>query len=685
LLQIFVPQNAMAPNLNCEGSTCTSTCSRSARHNLLSIYDDSNTFLRRVIEFFHERAALASTSASAPTLKLNHHPQSQISLSWPIVSNKRCGEWYGFPYANAAHETTFKSTDGHTGTYNFSLKRLNLAFLSTACASACSCSCAYASPAVFIIDASKTKIQPDSFSKTLPIWCAVLNRLVLAFEKEQEENEEHGGVNITAGEKKKKRTRRRTEEEWDTNLYTPPCVSDEERECIMKILPRRVQSVIDSGVIVDKEWFLNTLKKPLRCFWISNNHTNKNNEVEEGCWDDLYTTIQQAQTKYTCIICVSVSESGGALQNIPQYRARPSGTAAGREKQEQKENDEEWYYYTPGAADDHEFGTWSQGLTPRLFWKNVETILFQKKKMTIEDTQGAIRRIMKQRKDRPNDDDDDDDDEDQLFDNFFDTVGALSGISIGSRKAGRPPLCWEHFDAILNVTEMEYDALSSREKIEKGKYYLQLKVKEGKKDRTELEKWMAVAVTFIGVHIAAKRRILVHCAQGRDRSVAVVLAAICIFCRLSDNRDNNSNSEDSVKSNGSRRDLVYHPWVTRISLQSLTEFVSQRRLVEINEENEGEYYSSGIPSFLIHQLLGRPGKDMLFHYLRSISSSQNESNGRLTVNSNSNEDSGDEKLFATKESLRIALMIIQQYRDKACPSRKTMQKLNRFFMSNLNE
>ncbi len=572
--------------------------SSSARHNLLSIYDDS-TFVERVINYFHERCA----------------------SDWPIVSNKRCGEWYGLPYANAAPNTSFKSTDGHNGIYNFSLKRMNLKFLSTACGAG----------AALIIDASKTKVQPDSFSKTIPIWCTVLNRVVLAFEQ--------SGVNH--GVEKKT-------EGWDTNLYTPPCISEEERGCIMEVLPERVQSVLDSGVIVDKEWFLNTLKKPLRCFWIS----NSNAKNEKDCWDEPYTTIQEAKARYTCIVCVSVSE------NTPQYRSRPAKEGEG----------EEWYYYTPGAADDHEFKSWSQGLTPGLFWKNVEDILFQKE-MTIEDTKRVISALTKQRKDNQNDDLDDDG---KSIVNFFDKIGNTCKIFIGSRKAGRPPACWDHFDAILNVTEMEYDGMSSRETVQEGKFYLQLRVKEGKKDRTQLEKWMAVAVIFIGVHMASQRRILVHCAQGRDRSVAVVLAAICIFCRLR----NDAVSSSQGASNGSGKDLVYHPWLTELSLQSLTEFVSrEKKSMDVNLENEGEYFCSGIPTFLIHQLLGRPGKDMLFNYIKSISSSKI---GLI-------QDTRDERFFATKESIRIALMIIQQHRDKACPSRKTMQKINRFFMSNIGD
>jgi hypothetical protein len=40
-----------------------------------------------------------------------------------------------------------------------------------------------------------------------------------------------------------------------------------------------------------------------------------------------------------------------------------------------------------------------------------------------------------------------------------------------------------------------------------------------------------------------------------------------------------------------------------------------------------------------------------------------------------------QETFADKESLRIFLQLVTQYRENAEPTRSTMQKLNRFFMS----
>jgi len=46
----------------------------------------------------------------------------------PLVANERCGSWYVEPALKAA-SAYFKSTDGHTGQWKFSTRRLNLHLL----------------------------------------------------------------------------------------------------------------------------------------------------------------------------------------------------------------------------------------------------------------------------------------------------------------------------------------------------------------------------------------------------------------------------------------------------------------------------------------------------------------------------------------------------------------------------
>ena len=90
--------------------------------------------------------------------------------SLPVIPNERAGLWYTRPGLNSCNQSVyFKSTDGHFGVWNFSLKRLNLHILPTIAENG----------GCLIIDTTKRgKRFPDSLGKTVPIWCSVLNAAV---------------------------------------------------------------------------------------------------------------------------------------------------------------------------------------------------------------------------------------------------------------------------------------------------------------------------------------------------------------------------------------------------------------------------------------------------------------------------------------------------------------------------
>ncbi|TKA82461.1 hypothetical protein B0A49_00061 [Cryomyces minteri] len=86
----------------------------------------------------------------------------------PLVANERCGSWY-IPPERKAGSVYFKSTDGHAGEWSFSMRRLNLQVLDII----------GAKEGCIIVDSTRRgKSMPDALSKTVPIWCAVLNRVV---------------------------------------------------------------------------------------------------------------------------------------------------------------------------------------------------------------------------------------------------------------------------------------------------------------------------------------------------------------------------------------------------------------------------------------------------------------------------------------------------------------------------
>jgi hypothetical protein len=94
-----------------------------------------------------------------------------------MIANERCGRWYisSGRYHSSAY---FKSTDGHYGNWSFSTRRLNLDLLKTIVKHG-----GYLVlmteinlRAILVDSTRRGKRMPDALSKTVPIWCAVLNR-----------------------------------------------------------------------------------------------------------------------------------------------------------------------------------------------------------------------------------------------------------------------------------------------------------------------------------------------------------------------------------------------------------------------------------------------------------------------------------------------------------------------------
>ncbi|KAL1839197.1 hypothetical protein VTJ49DRAFT_1786 [Mycothermus thermophilus] len=86
----------------------------------------------------------------------------------PLIANERCGSWYVDP-ARKKGSAYFKSTDGHTGQWKFSLRRLNLHLLGLV---------GEFGGCIIVDSTRRGKRMPDALSKTIPTWCAVLNRFL---------------------------------------------------------------------------------------------------------------------------------------------------------------------------------------------------------------------------------------------------------------------------------------------------------------------------------------------------------------------------------------------------------------------------------------------------------------------------------------------------------------------------
>jgi hypothetical protein len=102
-------------------------------------------------------------------------------------------------------------------------------------------------------------------------------------------------------------------------------------------------------------------------------------------------------------------------------------------------------------------------------------------------------------------------------------------------------------------------------------------------------------------------------------------------------------------------------------LRLCPEFETIESLVVLAEEKNTKehhiYLRSGLPSSVVNALLKDTGRDLFLKWMHQ----------QLKAPPN--------KPFADKESLRIVLHLLRQEREVADPTRSTMQKLNRFFMS----
>ncbi|PRP80434.1 hypothetical protein PROFUN_11889 [Planoprotostelium fungivorum] len=220
----------------------------------------------------------------------------------PLFANLRCGLWYSSHFDGSAY---FKSTDGHYGQWQINQSRLNLHFAEAAC-----------NGAIIVDSTRKGKIFPDSFSRTIPIWACVINRLIATERKDPL---------------------------YDTTLHLPPWITQAEQSRVNSLIDHFVQTIRNSGV--DLSSVSKVLHKPLRPLWICNSGDGSLSLTPNG------TSMEELieQKEYAPLICLSASSGRGV-----------KGTDMDT-------------MYIPGAGDDHE--SWSKGLTPELFWKHREQLI----------------------------------------------------------------------------------------------------------------------------------------------------------------------------------------------------------------------------------------------------------------------------------------------------------------------
>lgn len=212
----------------------------------------------------------------------------------PLVPNERCGSWYVEQYTDSCY---FKSTDGHTNQWSLSTKRTNFHLLKLIADNA----------GVVLVDSTRRgKTMPDSFTKTVPIWCAVLNYVMFGGDGP------FGDVS------------------WF--FYPHNLVSKNEASSIVRLIPSFASSLLELNLISKQELLDKFHGKYLRPLWV---YPELSLPLEPPVYEDFYPVI----------LCNASFKSQDGISQLDQF------------------------LYVQGAADDHELWA-PRNLTPQLFWNN---------------------------------------------------------------------------------------------------------------------------------------------------------------------------------------------------------------------------------------------------------------------------------------------------------------------------
>ncbi|CEO98503.1 hypothetical protein PBRA_006617 [Plasmodiophora brassicae] len=169
-----------------------------------------------------------------------------------VFANLRQGQWYTPPDAMTCH---FKSSDGHCGAWKFNPRRVNVHLVAEAIRGG----------GLIIVDSTrKGKRVPDSFSRTIPIWATVLNRIA----------------------------QRRTGREFDTGLHMHGSVSEREKVLVEDHIEEFISVVVNSCCDLS---VLDLLTRPLRCIWVD----------RSSVWTDVQH--RAFSERYLAVICLTTS------------------------------------------------------------------------------------------------------------------------------------------------------------------------------------------------------------------------------------------------------------------------------------------------------------------------------------------------------------------------------------------
>ena len=179
--------------------------------------------------------------------------------------------------------------------------------------------------------------MPDALSKTVPIWCCVLNRTIVRLrERERKQSTEQEGTQVGTSHLNSDTL---SGDGWDTELHLPPyLISPSERDQI----EQRIDGWVDD--LLGSSYTLPVLSKPLRPVWIVQPpeflSSSTDGQVGSSEHPGLSYVPQDTKTlPYHPIVCLTASIPFTTLGMDLERRTRGGNT------------------YIQGAGDDHE--SWS--------------------------------------------------------------------------------------------------------------------------------------------------------------------------------------------------------------------------------------------------------------------------------------------------------------------------------------
>eukprot|EP00918_Siedleckia_nematoides_P106071 GHVU01231532.1.p1 GENE.GHVU01231532.1~~GHVU01231532.1.p1 ORF type:complete len:619 (-),score=128.59 GHVU01231532.1:177-2033(-) len=272
-----------------------------------------------------DRGILNRLRSIASDAKFVHDATAR--LPYTVVANLRCGLWYA-PGADAC--CYFKSTDGHNKIKNFAPGRLNLHLVDKLVESG---------GCVIVDSTRKGKPFPDALTRTIPIWCAVVNS-VAGRALPLEETLPRG----TPGTEVQRLLREFPSYVEEFLKVAPPGSGDRLRSIVKKPLRPQWQSRGGGRAAVSLSSLKGTTCSELGAV-DADAHEDDGGDATV-CAADCYP-----------VVCLSASTTAKTPQPETFHDAL---SACG-------------YVYVQGAADDEE--SWSCGLTPALFERHKEELL----------------------------------------------------------------------------------------------------------------------------------------------------------------------------------------------------------------------------------------------------------------------------------------------------------------------